>query len=114
MRVSAGMKASRLGQSELARRVGTSATAISMIVNGKTQQSRFLPAIATVLGVSINYLLGETDEMFPAGLAGTLSAEESAHLLQVRLLSPSEREMILRIVQLLARNSAVDDPEPAR
>jgi phage repressor protein C with HTH and peptisase S24 domain len=51
-----------LDQSELARRVGCSSAAIQQIVSGKTQNSRFLPVIASKLHVSLPFLLGETDD----------------------------------------------------
>lgn len=55
------MDAIGIDQSELARRVGCSSAAINQIVNDKTQNSRFLPRIASRLGVSTQYLLGLTD-----------------------------------------------------
>ena len=61
-RVSERMAALGLDQSELARRVNCSSAAINQIVKGHTQSSRFLPVIASRLGVPLSYLLGETDD----------------------------------------------------
>ena len=61
-RVSERMAALGLDQSELARRVNCSSAAINQIVKGHTQNSRFLPVIASRLGVPLSYLLGETDD----------------------------------------------------
>jgi transcriptional regulator with XRE-family HTH domain len=54
-----------MDQSELARQIGCTPGAISQILSGQTRRSKFLPEIAIVLGVSINWLLGEADEPNP-------------------------------------------------
>lgn len=61
-RVAERMAALDIDQSELARRVGSTPAAINQIVKGHTRQSRFLPTIASRLGVPLSYLTGETDD----------------------------------------------------
>ena len=51
-----------LDQSALARRVGCTPGAINQIIKGRTRQSKYLPAIASALGVSYSYLVGDTDD----------------------------------------------------
>ena len=61
-RVQQRMDQMGIDQSELARRVGCTPAAINQIVNGKTRQSRYLPKIASRLGVTLAYLMGDTDD----------------------------------------------------
>lgn len=49
-------------QTDLAKRVGATQGAISKILVGKTTNSRLMPRIASVLGKSLPWLLGETDD----------------------------------------------------
>lgn len=51
-----------LSQSELARIIGTTQGTVQQILSGSTKRSRFLPEIARALGVSVPYLLGESDD----------------------------------------------------
>jgi len=51
-----------LTQSELARRVGCTAGAINQIMTGQTLRSRYMPAIASALGVPYDYLAGNSDD----------------------------------------------------
>lgn len=44
-------------QSDIAKAVGVSPTAITKIANGETKRSKYLPAIAKVLGVSEQWLI---------------------------------------------------------
>lgn len=65
-----------LDQSELARRVGCTPAAINQIVNGKTRHSRYLGTIASRLGVSLDYLLGETNDMTGQTAPGEASNDD--------------------------------------
>ncbi|KHA64266.1 hypothetical protein NI18_10245 [Sphingomonas sp. Ant20] len=56
------MAAQRVSQSGLARAVGATQGSISLILLGKTTNSRLLPKIATFLGVSLAWLLGMADD----------------------------------------------------
>lgn len=49
-------------QAELAHLVGVSQSAISQVLNGKTANSRHLPAIAEKLSINLGWLRGSTDE----------------------------------------------------
>src|SRR6218665_2878644 len=61
-RLREAMAAKRLNQEELADEVGCSQGAISQILAGKTHRSRFMPAIARVLGVSVDWLNGDSND----------------------------------------------------
>ena len=61
-RLSEAMAARRVSQSALARGVGATQGSISLILLGKTTNSRLLPKIAMFLGVSLAWLLGMADE----------------------------------------------------
>jgi transcriptional regulator with XRE-family HTH domain len=54
-----------LGQAELARRIGLSATALSQIERGKTADpaSSIIAKIAVALEISTDFLLGLTDKI---------------------------------------------------
>jgi transcriptional regulator with XRE-family HTH domain len=62
-----------MSQSELAKRIGVSLTALSEMENGKTDpRASRIKKLAEVLGVSTDYLLGhgeEESEYEPAALA---------------------------------------------
>lgn len=51
-----------MSQAELARQVGATQGSIQQILSGTTQRSRLLPDIARKFGVSVDYLLGHTDD----------------------------------------------------
>lgn len=53
-------------QAEVAAAVGCTQGAISQILTGATQRSRFLPEIADFLRVPLRWLRGETDDRGPA------------------------------------------------
>lgn len=52
----------RIGQTELAEKIGATQGAISQILTGTTTNSRLLPKIAAGLAVNLNWLLGITEE----------------------------------------------------
>lgn len=51
-----------MSQAELARRLGATQGSIQQILAGTTKRSRLLPDIAREFGVSVEYLLGATDD----------------------------------------------------
>jgi len=65
-RLKAAMGRARIEQAELAARVGCTQGAISQIINGQTQRSRFLPEIASTLGTTTAFLKGETNDPSPS------------------------------------------------
>ena len=90
-------------QSSLARSIGITQGAISKILQGKTANSRHLPRIAFHLGVPLEWLLGETDNLETRVLRP--SAPTVQHItMQVAL--PSENalaEMYAAQLQAFAR-----------
>ncbi len=73
-RLDAAMRERGLDQSALASRVGCTPGAINQIVNGTTHRSRFLPAIARELGVSVAWLQGAAVREDPLGDTEELAA----------------------------------------
>jgi len=68
-----------LDQSAIARHIGVTQGAISLILLGKTTRSRYLPEIAQLLGVSLAWLRGEdvsrqptASEMLPMAAPTTI------------------------------------------
>lgn len=64
-----------LSQEELADRVGVHANTVSSWENGVIPKMQRLQALAKILGTTVTYLLGETDDPNPA--AGNTSNNES-------------------------------------
>nr|QVK09744.1 P22-FKBP12 [Integration vector pAH68-AF_SNS126] len=66
MSISSRVKSKRiqlgLNQAELAQKVGTSNVSISQLERGKTKRPRFLPELASALGVSVDWLLNGTSD----------------------------------------------------
>lgn len=61
-RIRQAMTAKGMTQAELGRLVGVSQGAIQQILAGDTARSRYLPAIARELDVSVHWLDGESDD----------------------------------------------------
>lgn len=60
-RIAGRLAAIGMSQSELARQVGVAQTTINGLVKGESRSSAHLHKIARVLGTSVDYLAGETD-----------------------------------------------------
>ncbi|MNP07785.1 HTH-type transcriptional regulator PrtR [compost metagenome] len=59
-----------ISQESLAERAGCSQAAIQKVISGKTQRSKYLPAIARALDVDVNWLeIGAIPSLKPTGLA---------------------------------------------
>lgn len=73
-RVNALMKRKKLGQDELAQRVGVSQSAVNKVLKGKTNNPKWIVDLAAVLGVTAEYLLyGEsTDRSSPSKSKSTV------------------------------------------
>lgn len=56
------MEQHNMSQADLARTVGATQGAVQQILSGMTQRSRLLPDIARAFGVSVDYLLGHSDD----------------------------------------------------
>lgn len=61
-RIQERVVAQGISQAELARRIGLSQSTVNMLINGNSRSSAHLHKIARVLGTSVNYLTGETDD----------------------------------------------------
>lgn len=86
-RVIAAMKEVGIDQPGLADALKVSQGSISKIVSGKTRNSRLMPRIAVLLGKSLPYLLGESDD--PVGVEGQPAINEH-HVLMRVVLPPQE------------------------
>jgi len=92
-----------LDQSTLARDLGVTQGAISKIVLGKTTNSRLIPRIATYLGVSMPWLLGESDEQEGAdGDTALLDHEAREMIRHLQHLTPADRRALLQIARTMA------------
>lgn len=91
-RLRLSMEEQGLSQSALAAVVGVSPAAIQQILNGKTRVSRAMPSIAKALGVSIEWLSGESDQKFTAPLAAADGKEINPVVLPY-LSAPSEQSV---------------------
>jgi phage repressor protein C with HTH and peptisase S24 domain len=81
-RLKAAMGRARIDQAALAEQVGCTQGAISQIINGRSQRSRFLPDIAAALGTTTAFLKGETNN--PAiSATPALTADEMADRLDL-------------------------------
>lgn len=79
-RLQEAMDDAGIDQPELARRIGCTQGAISQIVLGKTQRSRFLPDIAEQLGVSLHWLRGTSQDRSPASAPPVSALDAAAEL----------------------------------
>lgn len=78
-RLQEAMSDAGLDQPALARKVGCTQGAISQILLGNTQRSRYLPDIADKLGVSLQWLKGDSDNRDPAAPPAPTKADVAAH-----------------------------------
>ncbi|EKQ6526314.1 TPA: helix-turn-helix domain-containing protein [Klebsiella aerogenes] len=66
MSISSKVKSKRvqlgLNQADLAQMVGTSQQSIEQLENGKTKRPRFLPELASALGVSVDWLINDASD----------------------------------------------------
>jgi transcriptional regulator with XRE-family HTH domain len=86
-------------QEDLAEAVGCTQGAISKILKGDTLNSKFLPRIALHLGVALEWLLGTSDEMQPAGAGILLSPDERDLIESWRQLGEDARAAALALVR---------------
>lgn len=87
-RLNEAMTRRGVSQSALARMVGTTQGAISLILRGKTANSRLLPKIALQLDVPLPWLMGSGEEAL-ASEASPLDTEPQQLMLPVTLPSPA-------------------------
>ncbi|MEH6941485.1 helix-turn-helix domain-containing protein [Bacillus sp. JJ722] len=99
-RIKALREARKLTMQELADKVGISKSMISYYENGKkTPSVKTINIIASVLNVSVDYLLGKTDSF-----DGNENTSNDIKLLieKYERLDPSKKEAILKILDTLA------------
>lgn len=100
------MAAQRVSQSGLARAVGATQGSISLIMLGKTTNSRLLPKIATALGVSLAWLLGMADDPTEAGIPPPIPPQ-----VMLPVVLPSESALADMFEGLLL---VIDELQPVR
>ena len=93
-------------QSDLADRLGITQGTISKIIRGRTSNSRWLPRMASELGVSLEWLQGLEDEPRGAGGQIALAAEEQNLLDWFRSMAPKDRAAVMQIVRTIATSAA--------
>lgn len=99
-----------VSQSMLARAVGSTQGAISLILLGKTTNSRLLPKIATYLGVSLGWLLG----MEPGAVGNETTAAPWPRIM-MEVVLPPERSLTVMFKALLAGiDRGLSEDEQAR
>lgn len=76
-------------QTSLAEAVGATQGAIQQILSGRTKRSRLLPDIADALGVSVQWLIGKSDDRTPPAQAPAAPAAEGEKPLPI----PSETQL---------------------
>lgn len=108
------MEAKGFTEESLAAAVGVKQPSINRMLHGLVQRSRYLPDIARVLGTTIDYLMRETDDVAPGGVAeprvgyrgpasaDTLTPAEREWLANFRRLSPGTRQAMQRVVRTAA------------
>ena len=103
MRLQTAMQRARLGQSELARRLGVTPGAINQIATGRTRKSRLLPEIAVELGTTLAYLTGSTDDPGKASAdAHDLTSDENRLLNIYRGLPQKDQAALKRLIERMA------------
>jgi len=95
-----------MSQSGLARAVGATQGSISLILLGKTTNSRLLPKIATFLGVSLAWLLGMADEPCDNGALPVIPPQ-----VMLPVVLPSENALADMFEGLLL---VIDELQPVR
>lgn len=100
----------RLTQRTVGLEIGLSMQAINDIEHDRRATTADkLILLADFFGVSIDYLVGRSDEPAqPYQMAPTLSTEESAHITVYRMLSDSNRKKLMDYMELL-RSSQKND-----
>lgn len=105
------MKEVGLTQSELARRVRVTQGAISQLISGSSQGSKYLHKIARELGTTPAYLTGEVDDPEQdAPESPPLTPDEAKMLTGWRLLSAEDRRALDRIMNTMVGPKTLHAP----
>lgn len=97
-RLKEAMERAGYDQSSLARKLDITPAAINQIATGRTQRSRYLPAIAGELGVSVDWLIGTADK---PSAEGVLSSDEHRLLTMFDSLRRTDRSLVLSLLERL-------------
>jgi transcriptional regulator with XRE-family HTH domain len=100
------MATARIGQAELARRVGATPGAINQIASGLTRRSRLLPDIAQELRIPLDWLTGKTDERGEQPPTPVLTADEHRLVAIYRRLPSKERTALKLLIQRMSGKSS--------
>ena len=73
------MEDAQIDQAALATKAGCTQGAISQILLGVTKRSRFLPDIASALGVSVQWLRGDSEDKDPSAALVPTSQDVMEH-----------------------------------
>jgi transcriptional regulator with XRE-family HTH domain len=92
------MERAEVSQSELARRVGCTPGAVNQILSGLTSRSRFLPEMASALGVSFRWLAGETDDPLEYAPAAPELSHDEERLLEIYRDLPKKDRAALKLL----------------
>lgn len=98
-RLREAMDEAGVDQSALGKAIGVTQGTISLILLGKTRHSKHLPTIATFLGVSYDWLIGQSDaKRGEAPESAPVSADERALLEGLRSLGKADRASLHTVV----------------
>lgn len=100
-----------ISQSELARRVGISQTAVNKLATGGAYGTKHIHLIARTLRTSPSFLLGETDD--PAPDAPFVEPERPVQFVTMQVALPSE-EALATMFQAMLRIVPEDATEDER
>ena len=91
-----------LSQRAIAKEMFVSQGTYNNWENGKTQPSiEQLKRLSVLFGVSVDYLIGNTDEYGTLGVQDGFSAEESGLIYKYRALSKENQNALLMIIKNL-------------
>lgn len=99
-RIKSCAKSRGITQAHLCETIGKRRTFISEVVAGKDNiDEEEIQKIADALGVSPDYLIGETDDPTPTGSPIELSSAEKEMLELYRSVSPEKQELFRNIIE---------------
>lgn len=102
-RLAEAMESRGVDQKALAAELGVAQGTISKIVVGRTANSRLIPRIAVHLGVSVPWLLGESDDPDAGSTAArTLNYEQLELIDCFDRLSRADQQALLQIARSMA------------
>lgn len=113
LRLREAMAARQMDQKQLADAAGCTQGAISQILLGRTQRSRFLPEIAAALGVSLDWLRGASSDQSDVPIPpGKETLRPVVQLVSLPVALPSEaalRDMFRSLLVLVPEGATKDE-----